>query len=240
MTRLSIVIPAYNEADRIGPTLDAAATWLASRAGESEIIVVDDGSTDATAERVAARVPALGVALRLLGEPHRGKGGAVRAGMLAARGSLRFLADADLAMEFREVDRFLAAAAEGYDIVIGSRQAAGARRLDEPVFRHWLGRGFHRLVRLLAVRGIEDTQCGYKLFRAEAAERIFSLLTVEGFAFDVEALLIAQRLGLRIRELPITWISRPVSKVRPLRDALRMFLEVVRIRVRLLRGRYRQ
>lgn len=240
--RFSFVIPAFNEEARLGGTLDAIAAHLRGgfleALGSAEVVVVDDGSTDDTAALVAARVAAFPVELRLLREPHRGKGGAVRAGMLAAAGDLRFLCDADGAMPCAEIDRFVEVAVSGSAVVIGSREGHGARRVDEPLYRHMLGRAFNGWVRCWAVRGITDTQCGYKLFTADAAQAIFSRLTILGFGFDVEALHIARRHGLAVTELPIEWHHRPTSKVRPVRDAFAMGWQVLRVRWNAMRGRY--
>ncbi|MEE8141841.1 MAG: glycosyltransferase, partial [Planctomycetota bacterium] len=206
----------------------------------AEVLVVDDGITDRTAEIVEDLAADFPRQLRALKRPHRGKGAAVAAGMLAAVGEYRFLCDADLAMSFSELPRFLEVAERGVDIVVGSREAPGAKRVGEPVRRHLLGRVFNYVVKLYAVRGIEDTQCGYKLFIAKAALHIFRLLTVEGFAFDVEVLFIAQLHGYSVEELPIVWYHREHSKVRPIRDSFSMFRQVLSIRRNALLGRYRK
>ncbi len=238
--QLSIVIPAYNEEPRIGETLSAGATFLNRASYETEVVVVDDGSDDHTAKIVDEMTAGYPVRLRVLRRPHRGQGAAVAAGMLAACGEYRFLCDADLAMSFDELPRFLEVADRGIDVVVGSREASGAQRIGEPRRRHVLGRGFNFLVKLLAVKGIEDTQCGYKLFSRRAAQQVFRLLTIDGFAFDVEALFIAQLRGYTLEELPIVWYHRQHSKVRPLRDGLSMFRQVLSIRWNALLGRYRE
>ena len=236
--QLSIVIPAYNEESRIGPTLEAAAEYLRSAPWSSEVLGVDDGSRDRTAEVVRGRIDSFPVPLTLLAEPHRGKGGAVRTGMLHARGEHRLLFDADMAMPFEELPRFMEAARE-VDVVLGSREVKGARRESESALRHLRGRVFNLFVKLAAVPGIEDTQCGYKLFRASAARTIFEKVTIDGFAFDVEALVIARRHGQSLREIPIQWRHHAVSRVRPVRDTLAMIWQVLNIRWNDLRGRYR-
>ena len=239
MKRLSIVIPAFNEASRLPATLAAADVFLRSQDEDAEIWVVDDGSVDRTAEIAEALARELRTPLHVLRCPHRGKGAATAAGMLAAGGNYRFLCDADLAMPFAELPRFLELARAGAGVVIGSREAPGARRENEPAHRHFMGRIFNALVRLLAVPGIQDTQCGYKLFRDEVAREVFSRVTIPGFAFDVEALYLARALGHEIRELPILWRHHPDSRVRALRHSVEMFGAVLGIRWRALRGAYR-
>jgi dolichyl-phosphate beta-glucosyltransferase len=162
----------------------------------------------------------------------------VSAGLLAARGRYRFICDADLSMPVHELPRFMPPALGGADVAIGSREAAGARRVGEPLSRHLAGRAFNTLVRWLLVPGIQDTQCGFKMFTAEAVEAVFPHVRVEGWAFDLEALVIARRRGLHIREVPIEWHYREASQVRMLRDGVGMFRELLRIRTRARRGVY--
>lgn len=234
---LSVVIPAFNEERRIGATLDALAGYLQQQPFEWDVLVVDDGSTDATAEVVAdksgpdARVWAASV-------PHRGKGWAVRTGMLAAKGRFRLMFDADMAMPVTQIGSFLARMEEGWDIVIGSREAAGARRSGESAARHIRGRVFNRAVSLLAVSGYRDTQCGFKCFRGEAADRLFELQRTNGLAFDVEILYLARKMDLRVLEMPIDWRHDSSSKVRPLADALEMLRDAALVRLRDARGLY--
>jgi len=245
---LSIVIPAYNEAMRLPETLRAVATFMASQPFVSELIVVDDGSSDETAA-VAARAIPDGCG-RVLREPHRGKGASVRAGMLAARGAHVLFTDADLAVPITETSRLLAVAEDGYGVVIGSREGAGATREGEPAFRHIMGRVFNGLVRVIAVPGINDTQCGFKLFDAEAVAAIVPRLRLYGAdapevhgarvtGFDVEVLAIARRQGIRIYEAPVQWRYGAQSKVRPLADTFWNLRDVVRVRVNDWRGWYR-
>jgi glycosyltransferase involved in cell wall biosynthesis len=235
--QLSIVIPAYNEARRIGQTLAELQAALPSLGIDWEIRVVDDGSTDETGALVE-RVSRADARVVLQREPHRGKGGTVRAGLLGARGDLRFMCDADLSMPVNELPRFLDAVPARADVAIGSREGVGARRVGEPVHRHWMGRIFNTLVRAGTVMGISDTQCGFKLFSARAVETIFPHVTIEGWAFDIEVLTIARRRGLRIMELPIEWHYREHSRVSLARDSFRMARDVFRVRMNLLRGRY--
>lgn len=235
---LSIVIPAFNEGSRIGTTLADLRCHLPSTGLAWEIRVVDDGSTDDTAtvvEALSREDPRIVVQR----EPHRGKGGTVKAGMLAARGDLRFMCDADMSMPAAGLDAFLDLVPSRFDVVIGSREGLGARRVGEPAYRHWMGRVFNTLVRGVAVPGINDTQCGFKMFSRAAAERVFPRVTIEGWAFDIEVLVIARRHGLRVHELPIEWHYRDRSQVSPVRDSFLMARDVVTIRANAARGRYR-
>ncbi len=234
---LSIVIPAFNEEQRIVATLQRVLAYLNGRPYASEVLVVDDGSDDDTASLVRGfegkRPP-----VRLVATPHRGKGHAVKTGMLEARGSYRFLCDADLAMPIEQLDRFLPPALTDVDVAIGSREAPGARRYDEPPYRHVMGRVFNGVVRALAVRGVRDTQCGFKCYRGAAADHLFRQQRLDGFGFDVEVLFIAQRSGLRLAEVPIDWHYQQESKVRPVRDTLAMLRETLLVRWNHVRGRY--
>lgn len=234
---LSVVVPAYNEAHRIEQTVRTLAAHLAALGTPCEIRVVDDGSRDET-PAIVERLAAADARIILQREPHRGKGGAVRAGMLAARGDLRFMCDADLSMPVGELAHFLALVPSQFDIVIGSREGLGARRVGEPAYRHRMGRMFNALVRGAAVPDVNDTQCGFKMFTREAAEAVFPFVTIEGWAFDIETLVIARRRGLRIHEMPIEWHYRDRSQVSPIRDSIRMARDVLRIRANAARGRY--
>ena len=234
---LSVVVPAYNEEARIGRTLDEIEAYLSGRTFTWEILVVDDGSVDRTREIVeeaGRRVPGI----RVLPVAHGGKGWAVRQGMLSARGRLRFMADADLAMPIDQLDGFLTRAEDGYDVMIASREAPGARRYGEPHMRHVMGRVFNWVVRLLAVRGFQDTQCGFKCFTSGAADDLFRIVRIDGLGFDVEVLYAAKKRGLSIVEVPIQWRYQPRSKVRPLRDSILALTDILRIRLRSLAGKY--
>ncbi len=231
---LSVVIPAFNEEARIYSTLEQITAFLKPRNFSWEIVVADDGSIDATAQLVSA-FAAGQPEVRLLSLEHRGKGWAVKWGMLAAAGKYRFLCDADLSMPIEQAERFLPPQVEGADIVVGSRELADSRRIGEPGHRHQMGRVFNRLIQTLALPGIRDTQCGFKCFRDEIATDLFERQRVEGFAFDVEVLLLADRMGLVIREIGIDWYYREGSKVRPLRDSASMAWDVMKIRWRLRR-----
>ncbi len=234
---LSLVIPAYNEARRLPATLASAREWLRHKPATCEVLVVDDGSTDATAalvQELAASWPAL----RLVRGPHRGKGGAVREGILAARGEYVALADADFSMPMAQFDRLFADALDhGCDIAIGSREATGARRFGEPRYRHLMGRVFNHVVQLL-LPGIQDSQCGFKALRRAVAVDVVERQTIVGWGFDVELLYIARRRGYRIREVGIDWYYMPESRVSPLRDTLTMLRDVAQIAWNARRGVY--
>jgi len=234
---LSIVIPAYNEARRLPGSLKSVREWLHGKSESCEVLVVDDGSTDATAEMVE-KLAAGWPALRLVRGPHRGKGGAVREGILAARGEYIALADADFSMPVAEIDRLFASALDrGCDIAIGSREAQDARRYGEPGYRHLMGRVFNRVVQLL-LPGIQDSQCGFKALRREVAVDVARRQTIEGWGFDVELLYIARRRGYTMREVGIDWYYMPDSRVSPLRDTLTMLRDVLQIAWNARRGVY--
>lgn len=229
---LSIVIPAYNEAARIGPSLERVVAFARARAEPCEIIVVDDGSRDDTRAIVGA-LAEQHACLRLLALPHnRGKGAAVRAGVLASRGRHVLFTDADLSTPIDELARLELALADGADIAIGSRAVPGDVERKQPLLRRVQGRGFHLAVRVLgfrAVAEIRDTQCGFKLFKGAVARAVFRELTLTGFAFDVELLELA-RSRFRVAEIAVAWAHVDGSKVRPGIDAARMLRDLVRIR----------
>jgi dolichyl-phosphate beta-glucosyltransferase len=231
---LSVVIPAFNEALRLPATLARIREHLAG--ASFEIVVVDDGSTDGTAQQARA---AGDDCLRVIGGGrNRGKGHAVRQGMLEARGALRLMTDADLSTPIEELARLQARAAEGFEIVIASRALAGSRiEVHQPWYRESVGRAFNLLVRALLLPGLHDTQCGFKLFSARAAAEVFAAARLDGFGFDVEALVIARRRGYRIAELPVTWRNDAATHVSSLRGFL-AFLDLARIRWNAWRGRY--
>jgi dolichyl-phosphate beta-glucosyltransferase len=232
--QLSVVIPAYDEAERIVPTLEATVAWLRRHGATFEIIVVDDGSHDGTSavvESLGARLDEIRV---ITSTPNRGKGHAVRIGMLAARGHLRLFMDADNATPISEIGPLVVAIDRGAAVAIGSRRAPGARAARAaPWFRRAWSRLANAVVQAGLLRGIRDTQCGFKLFTAEAAKAVFGRLSTPGWGFDLEALALAQRLGFSIAEVAVTWRDDPRSRVRPLHDAVRVTREFLRIRRRL-------
>jgi len=242
--QLSIVIPAYNEAGRIGPTLDAVLACFRETCIVLEVIVVDDGSEDDTVELVTRYAEAhSGHPVRLVRNgANRGKGYSVRHGVLEAEGEVVLFSDADGSTPFGEAGKLLSALADGQaDVAIGSRaMAASDLARPQPWGRRVMGWVFRNLVRLIVVRGFQDTQCGFKAFRREVARDVFGRQTLDGFAFDVEVLFLTRRLGYRVAEVPVRWLDSRHSRVRVGRDSLKMFLDLFRIRLRALRGRYRQ
>jgi len=234
---LSVIIPAFNEEARLASTLEQVVSQLESMRMTWEVLVVNDGSLDSTAAAAALwsrREPRV----RLVDLSHAGKGAAVRHGMMAAHGEWRFIADVDLSMPISHLPRFFEMAdREDAPIVIASREVPGARRFNEPLSRHVVGRIFNVMARLFLVRGITDTQCGFKLFRREAAEALFPLQQLDGFGFDVEILALADRAGFAVRELPVEWHWAPNSKV-TLASGARGFADLLRIRWNLWLGRY--
>ncbi len=233
---VSIVIPAFNEEHNLPSTLAQLTAHLDPQPWDWDIRVVDDGSADATARAVEdfARNESRVVLQR---EPHRGKGGAVKAGLTAARGDYRFLCDADLSMPAWELPRFLPPILSGFDVAIATREGAGARRVGEPLVRHLVGRAFNHAIQRLVLPGIEDTQCGFKMFSAAAVDAIFPHVTIAGWAFDVEVLSVARELGLRVVQVPIEWHHRSASQVSVVRDALPMLRDVLEVRARLRSSR---
>lgn len=234
---LSIVIPAYNEENRLPNTLEQVFHFLAKQPFASEILVVENGSDDRTfeiAEQFADRLQNV----RVLRSEQRGKGLAIQHGVMAAVGEYVFMCDADLSMPVEEISKFIPPQLENVDIAIASREAPGSVRYNEPYYRHFTGRVFNMLIRLLVLPGLQDTQCGFKCMRAQVARDIFPYQTLTGWAFDVELLYIARLHGYRIVEIPIDWYFNADSKISVLRDSLRMFLDLLRIRRNARRGLY--
>jgi dolichyl-phosphate beta-glucosyltransferase len=243
-TYLSVVIPAFNEEVRIASTVKSIVGYLSEWLPDSnssrnwEVLVVNDGSSDSTVSIVVKLSESDG-RIKLIDLPHGGKGAAVRRGMDEARGEWRFLCDADLSMPIDNLVRFFAGV-DGhpeYDVAIASREAPGARRFNEPKSRHVKGRLFNYAVKILALRGIEDTQCGFKLFSAESATRLFPHQSLDGWAFDVELLVMAKKAGFGVGEVPIDWYYGEGSKM-TLAKGIVAVLDVAKVGLNNLLGRY--
>jgi len=234
---LSIIIPAYNEERRLPRTLEQIFTFLQEQSYTTEVIIVENGSTDQTLE-IAQKFALQYKNMRVLKERQRGKGNAVRRGMLESKGEYRFLCDADLSMPIEEVNKFLPPELDDLAIAIGSREIHGAIRYNEPHYRHLTGRVFNSLINLLLLPTLQDTQCGFKCFRADVADDIFPCQTLTGWSFDVEVLYIAKHKGYAIHEVPINWYYNPDSKVSVLQDSWKMFQDLLTIRRNARRGLY--
>jgi len=234
---LSIIIPAYNEESRLPDTLTKVGSFLDGQAYTSEVWVVDNNSTDKTAE-IIQEFSTRFSNIKGLFESEPGKGAAVRCGMLQAQGDFLFMCDADLSMPIEEVNRFLPPHLEGVDIAIASREAAGAIRYHEPQFRHLGGRLMNWLIQLFVLPGLNDTQCGFKCFSSSAAKDLFHVQTLPGWSFDIELLYIARHRGYNIHEVAIPWIYHRESKVHAIRDAIKILLDILTIRKNGTQGVY--
>lgn len=235
---LAVIIPAHNEESRLPTTLARVISFLRNQSYPSEVVVVENGSRDRTwsiAQEFQERYPEV----RAVQEGSSGKGLAVMRGMRETEADFRFICDADLSMPIEEVGRFLPPRLNAFDIAIGSRELPGSARYGEPIHRHLIGRVFNLMVRILAVPGIQDTQAGFKCFRAEVADDLFQLDLLKGWAFDVEVLFAARSRGYRIVEVPIPWYYFPGSRVSIIRDSWVMFADLFRIRYNAFRGKYR-
>ena len=235
----SIVIPAYNESARLGASLEKVLAYVHAQGWDAEVIVVNDGSRDNTADIVrtfAAKDPVL----RLVENPgNHGKGYSVRNGMLHARGQIVLFSDADLSSPIEEAPKLFQALNEGADIAIGSRWLRAELQTErQPLYRQAFGRIYNLALRILLGLRFADTQCGFKAFRRDAAQRIFPLQRIERWGFDPEILFLARRAGLRVEEVPVLWAHSEGTRLHPFRDGLRMFLEAVRIRWYAMTGEY--
>ena len=235
----SIVIPAYNESTRLAASLEKVLAYVHAQGWDAEVIVVNDGSRDNTAEIVrsfAAKDPVL----RLLENPgNRGKGYSVRNGMLNARGKILLFSDADLSSPIEEAPKLLQALEEGADIAIGSRWLrAETQTQRQPLHRQLFGRIFNLMLRITLGLKFKDTQCGFKAFKKLAADAIFPLQKIERWGFDPEILFLAKRYGLRVAEVPVSWAHDHRSKINPLRDGARMFWELMQVRINSMSGKY--
>lgn len=228
---ISVVIPAYNEAERIDKTLSLIESFFQERNDLKEIIVVDDGSSDSTSDIVQERATRLPYLKLVCNSQNQGKGFSVREGILRTSGDVVLFSDADLSTPIEELDKLLPWLDSGYEIVIGSRGLKESGILvHQPFYREYMGKIFNLWVRLIAIPGIKDTQCGFKLFRGDVARNIFARQKTKGFGFDVEILYIAQKLGYRIKEVPIRWRNDARSRVNPILDSANMFRDLLRVR----------
>lgn len=244
---LSVIIPAYNEANNLKrPILQDVVNYLKSQPFTWEVILSDDGSTDGTLqifEKFAQQHPEV----RVQANPHRGKGPTVSSGMMSATGQWRLFTDFDQSTPIQEIEKLLPYTSS-FDVIIGSREIIGAKRDKEPFHRHLMGRGFNLVVQLLAVAGIKDTQCGFKLFSEHSTQVLFPMLHVYGphqqqkdaftGAFDVELLFLARKYGFKIKEVPILWQHFYTDRVNPIKDSLRMFEDIIKIRMAELQRKY--
>jgi len=233
------VIPAYNERDRILPTLESVLAYAGRQGWNAEVLVVDDGSRDETAEIVtqfAARHPMV----RLVRNPgNRGKGYSVRNGMLRASGEILLFSDADLASPIEESEKLFAAIAAGADIAIGSRWIRSELQTQrQPLHRQLMGRLYNLLMRIVLGLNFKDTQCGFKAFKRSTAQRIFQFQKIERWGFDPELLYLARKFGLRVVEIPVAWAHQEGARIHPVRDGMRMFGELLTVRWNAIRGQY--
>lgn len=239
MPQYSIIIPAFNEGARLGATLDRVLSYVAEQRWAAEVIVVNDGSRDNTAELVQARARA-NPALRLIENPgNHGKGYTVRNGMLKANGETLLFTDADLSAPIEQASKLFAAVESGADVAVGSRWLQPDLQAQrQSVLRQFYGRSFNLVLRFLLGLKFKDTQCGFKAFRRKAAQTLFSTQTIDGWGFDAELLYIGDRLGMKIKEVPVVWSDAAGTRIHPLRDGMKMMAEVLRIRWNALRGKY--
>jgi dolichyl-phosphate beta-glucosyltransferase len=240
MPKLSVIIPAYNEQHRLPATLASVHEYLSKRGGEFEVLIVDDGSVDDTAKVVEDFAVAHPGVRLVTYHPNAGKGHAIRTGILAATGDLLLINDADGSSPIEEVERLERGIADGADVAIGSRaKPDDSRHVQALAYRKFIGNTFNFIVQKVLLPGIYDTQCGFKLFKAEPGREIFSVAKIDGFGFDVEVLHIARVRGYRIAEVPINWHNVEGSKVNLLVDSPKMFIDVLKVAVSSLLGRYK-
>ncbi len=226
---LSIIIPAHNEENRLPRAFELINEFLKKKKFKSEVIVVENGSHDKTS-LVTKDFSKIFPYIKLLEVKTRGKGLAVKAGMLAAKGEYRFICDADLSMPVDQLDKFLPPLTQGFDVIIASREGKDARRIGEPIHRHLMGRALNFIIKVAALRGFEDTQCGFKMFTKSAAEDLFTVQKMNGIGFDIELMFIAKKRGYKIKQVPIIWYYDPDSRMKLFGDSLHILLEILEIR----------
>ena len=233
---ISLVIPAYNEEKRIAHSIKKVLSYMKKKKYDFELIVVNDGSKDKTEEKAKSIKDKH---VRLISySPNKGKGHAVKIGMLAAKGDLLLFLDADLSTPIEEIEKFIPLT-KNYDVVIASRALKESQiKVHQPFYREIIGKVFNKMVQLLAVWGIKDTQCGFKMFTKKAANIIFKRQRIHGWAFDVELLFIAKKYRLKIKEMPVTWINEGDSRVSPIKSSIQMFIQIFKINLNNIRGYY--
>ncbi len=250
MIEYSIVIPCYNEEGKIASTLTQVIGFMNSFSASYEVVVVDDGSADSSVEKIKEYQKDHSH-IRLIENSHKGKGPTLWKGVMESVGEYIYLADADLSAPMTELKKLSTWLIDnGYDVAIASREGHGAERVDEPYYRHLMGRIFNAWVQLVALPGINDSQCGFKLFKSEAAKNIFGRLSIYGDnaevinkpymgAFDVEVLFIARKLGYKIKEVPVSWTHIKTTRLSPFRDSFKMAKDVLKVRINSLKGVYK-
>lgn len=234
---LSILFPAHDEENRLPETLSKVSDFIDQQDYLCEVIIIENASSDSTL-KIAEEYAAVHEHVTVIHDDLPGKGRAVQKGMAAAQGQYRFICDVDLSMPITEIVHFLPPQLDDFDIAIASRECPGAVRYGEPYYRHFVGRVFNTLVRLMALPELNDTQCGFKCFTAAAANELFPKMTIFGWTFDVEILAIARQKKMRIKEIPIPWYYQPRSKIHVMKDSVRMALDLILIRKNLRKGVY--
>ena len=235
---LSIIIPAHNEERRLPSAFEKINTYLKKQKYSYEVVVVENGSSDKTS-KITKEFAKKYKYIKLLEVKTRGKGLAVKQGMLAASGKYRFICDADLSMPIDELDKFLPPKTRGCDVIIGTREGKGAKRIGEPLKRHIMGRVFNFIIKLTILPGFEDTQCGFKMFSADAAKDLFSIQKLNGIGFDIELIFLARKKKFKIKEVPITWYFDADSRMRLVNDSLKALVEIWEIKMGWRRGDYK-